>query len=303
MMNRTPIKLDKNFREIVGYGDPLFPLEIWTGDFRDTVEKGLPPHWHSEFEYGVILEGHIVYHFSEYALELGPGDGIFVNADRMHYLKQQTEDEPVLMYTVAFPSTLLCADEQSLIYQKYFSSEMNLDFPALLIKNEDGAGKMVHRLLQEIYDSRDMEYGFELYALSLVFRLWFETLRYLQSTDLSPYLRTTDAFTKESAAIKRALSFLYAHYDEKLIVEDIAAAAYVSRNSCFRYFRNCFGKTPLEVLNEHRLSVAASLLLTDQSVTEIALSCGFGSSSYFAKQFCARFGMTPKRYRMLKMGK
>ncbi len=37
MMNQTPINLDKNFREIVGYGDPLFPLEIWTGDFRNIV--------------------------------------------------------------------------------------------------------------------------------------------------------------------------------------------------------------------------------------------------------------------------
>ncbi len=300
MMNQTPINLDKNFREIVGYGDPLFPLEIWTGDFRNIDEKGLPPHWHSEFEYGVILKGHMVYHFSEYALELGPGDCIFVNADRMHYLTQQAEDDPVLMYTVAFPPSLLCADDQSLIYQKYFSSETDLNFPALKIQNKAGAGKVIHQLLPEIYNSRDMTYGFELYALSLIFRLWFETLRYLQSTDLSPYLRTTDAFTKESTAIKRALTFLYSHYDEKLTVENIAEAAYISRNSCFRYFRNCFGKTPLEVLNEHRLSVAASLLLTDKSVTEIALSCGFGSSSYFARQFFAKFNMTPKKYRMSK---
>ena len=86
-------------------------------------------------------------------------------------------------------------------------------------------------------------------------------------------------------------------------MDDIAAAAYSSRNSCFRYFHNCFGKTPLEVLNEHRLSVAASLLATDKPVTEISLACGFGSSSYFAKLFHAKFGTTPHKTKWMPPSK
>ena len=303
MMDAIPLNLDKNFREIVGYGDPLFPLEIWTGEFRETVETGLPPHWHPEFEYGVILEGHIAYVFPEYVIELGPGDCIFVNSDRMHYVKQMTADDPVAMYTVAFLPSLLCANKQSPIYHKYFSKEAELDFPALQIKKESGAGEVVHQLLNEIYASRDMSYGFELSALSLVSRLWLETLHYLHSADLSPYLHTADAFARETAAIKRALTFLYAHYDERLTVDDIAASAYISRNSCFRYFRNCFGKTPLAVLNDHRLSVAASLLSSDKPITEVAYSCGFSSSSYFAKLFQSKYGMTPQKYRAAKKEK
>lgn len=303
MMDAFPLNLDKNFREIVGYGDPLFPLEIWTGEFRETVETGLPPHWHPEFEYGVILEGHIAYVFPEYVIELGPGDCIFVNSDRMHYVKQMAADDPVVMFTVAFLPSLLCANKQSPIYHKYFSKEAELDFPALQIKKESGAGEVVHQLLNEIYASRDMSYGFELSALSLVSRLWLETLHYLHSIDLSPYLHTADAFARETAAIKRALTFLYAHYDERLTVEDIAASAYISRNSCFRYFRNCFGKTPLAVLNDHRLSVAASLLSSDKPITEVAYSCGFSSSSYFAKLFQSKYGMTPQKYRAAKKEK
>ncbi len=302
-MDAAPLNLDKNFREIVGYGDPLFPFEIWTGEFRDAVETGLPPHWHPEFEYGVVLEGHVAYAFPQYVIELGPGDCIFVNSDRMHYVKQLTVDDPIVMFTVAFLPSLLCTNKQSPIYQKYFSQETDLDFPALQIKKGSGAGDAIHQLLNEIYASRDMSYGFELSALSLVSRLWLETLRYLHSADLSPYLHTTDASAKETAAIKRALTFLYAHYDERLTVEAIAASAYISRNSCFRYFRNCFGKTPLAVLNDHRLSVAASLLSSDKPITEIAFSCGFSSSSYFAKLFQSKYGMTPQKYRAAKREK
>ena len=158
-MDAFTLNLDKNFREIVGYGDPLFPLEIWTGEFRETVETGLPPHWHPELEYGVILEGHAAYVFPEYVIELEPGDCIFVNSDRMHYIKQLSADDPVVMYTVAFLPSLLCANKQSPIYLKYFSKEAELDFPALQIKKESTAGEVIHQLLHEIYASRDMSYG------------------------------------------------------------------------------------------------------------------------------------------------
>ena len=300
MTDTVPLNLDKNSREIVSYPDPLFPLEIWTGNFYEGVETGLPPHWHPEFEYGVVIKGHIIYTFPEYVIELGPGDCIFVNSDRMHYIKQRLEAAPAEMYTVAFLPSLLSANEQSPIFQKYFSGESDMDFTALQIKKDGSAGETIHRLLPKIYESRSMPYGFELQALSLVSRLWLETLRYLKDADLMPYLHATDASARETAAIKRALSFLYAHYDEKLTVEDIADAAYISRNSCFRYFRNCFGKTPLEMLNEHRLSVAASLLSGDKPITEIAFSCGFGSSSYFARLFRAKYGVTPQEYRLSK---
>ena len=299
-MNVAPLNLDKNFREIVGYGDPLFPFEIWTGEFREAVETALPPHWHPEFEYGVILEGRAAYAFPECVIELGPGDCVFVNSDRMHYVKKMAVNAPVVMFTVGFLPSLLCPNEQSPFYQKYFSKEARPDFPALQIKKGSEAGEAIHQLLNEIYAGRDMSYGFELNALSLVSRLWLETLRYLHSADISPHLHTADASEREIAAIKRALTFLYAHYDERLTVEDIAESAYISRNSCFRYFRNCFGKTPLAVLNDHRLSVAASLLSSDKPITEVAFSCGFSSSSYFAKLFQSKYGMTPQKYRAAK---
>ena len=102
--------------------------------------------------------------------------------------------------------------------------------------------------------------------------------------------------------MKRALSFIYSHYSEKITVDDIAVASYLSRTSLFRKFSSCFGKTPLEVLNDERLSRAASLLeTTDHSVTRISLSTGFTSSSYFTKSFREKFGVTPLQYRKTKV--
>ena len=54
---------------------------------------------------------------------------------------------------------------------------------------------------------------------------------------------------------------------------------------------------------DHRLSVAASLLSSDKPITEVAYSCGFSSSSYFAKLFQSKYGMTPQKYRAAKKEK
>ena len=47
-----------------------------------------------------------------------------------------------------------------------------------------------------------------------------------------------------------------------------------------------------------RLQSACKLLLeTDRTVTDIAQSCGFGTSSYFGMQLYAETGCTPTEYR------
>lgn len=60
------------------------------------------------------------------------------------------------------------------------------------------------------------------------------------------------------------------------------------------------GTTIGKMITSHRLQRATHLLLTqpDQSVTQIALACGFGDPSYFARRFQQAFGSSPRKYRL-----
>jgi AraC family cel operon transcriptional repressor len=65
-----------------------------------------------------------------------------------------------------------------------------------------------------------------------------------------------------------------------------------------RVFRKSLGLTPTEYLNALRLDRAADLLrITDRSVTDIALDCGYEGLSYFYRRFARRFGCPPREYR------
>ncbi|MDR3708596.1 MAG: AraC family transcriptional regulator [Capsulimonadaceae bacterium] len=66
-----------------------------------------------------------------------------------------------------------------------------------------------------------------------------------------------------------------------------------------RCMRAAMGVTPTDYINEQRLRRSAALLVSSPAdITEIALDCGYDNLSYFYRLFRARYGMTPRAYRM-----
>jgi AraC-like DNA-binding protein len=81
-------------------------------------------------------------------------------------------------------------------------------------------------------------------------------------------------------------------------LDELAGAIGVSRRHFFRAFKQSTGKTPHRYLAEYRLERTLDLLRsTDLLATEIAIECGFSSSSHFTYTFKRAFGLRPLDYR------
>jgi AraC family L-rhamnose operon regulatory protein RhaS len=63
--------------------------------------------------------------------------------------------------------------------------------------------------------------------------------------------------------------------------------------------RSLTNLSPLRFLNHCRLEHAAKLVRdpAGTSITDIAMSCGFSSSQYFATAFSMRYGCSPRQFR------
>ena len=84
----------------------------------------------------------------------------------------------------------------------------------------------------------------------------------------------------------------------RLSVDELAAAARVSRGHLNRVFRQAFGLGVAEALEGLRFSRAEALLTrTDSTLGAIAAQCGFADLSHFSHRFTARYGVPPSRYR------
>ena len=106
------------------------------------------------------------------------------------------------------------------------------------------------------------------------------------------------AFVPPARHLLSAKDLADARYFEPLGVEDLAAAAGLSRAHFSREFRQTFGESPHAYLLTRRLERAAALLRgTDRGVADICFSVGLKSVGSFTTSFTRTYGVSPTAYR------
>jgi AraC family transcriptional regulator len=102
-----------------------------------------------------------------------------------------------------------------------------------------------------------------------------------------------------TARINRVIDYIDAHLDEPLGLEALAAEACFSRFHFHRVFAAMVGETLAGYVRRLRLERAAMRIRANpkETLTEIALACGFSSPSVFARAFRERFGLSASQWR------
>lgn len=94
-----------------------------------------------------------------------------------------------------------------------------------------------------------------------------------------------------------AVAFLEARIEEPFDLDACARQLALSRRQIERLFNRYMGVTPVRYMNDLRLQRGRALLAeTDMSVTEVAVACGYASSSHFSKSFRVKYGISPYRF-------
>ncbi|MBL8968878.1 MAG: AraC family transcriptional regulator [Spirochaetaceae bacterium] len=101
------------------------------------------------------------------------------------------------------------------------------------------------------------------------------------------------------ARLARALDYVRLNLAAEVRLEEAAAAACFSKYHFHRLFTALVGESFADHVRRLRLERAANFLekRPGMSVTEVAMASGFSSSSVFSRDFAARFGAPPSRWR------
>ena len=103
------------------------------------------------------------------------------------------------------------------------------------------------------------------------------------------------AATHTDPALQRAVAIMEQTVEEPLSCAQIARRAGLSMRRMQRLFEKALGTTPVRHYQFIRLTKAHALLQqTDLSVTEIAVSAGFGSLEHFCRVYRRQFGCRPR---------
>lgn len=99
------------------------------------------------------------------------------------------------------------------------------------------------------------------------------------------------------ARVDRAADFILSSYAQRISLDDIAAAAQLSKFHLVRLFRRVHGVTPYAYLLRKRLAVAQRLLATELSVNEVAEQSGFGTRFTLFRRLRAAHGGNTRDWR------
>ena len=114
-------------------------------------------------------------------------------------------------------------------------------------------------------------------------------------------LNSRRAYDGVQAKIPEQFQRILDDIDENFVniryVGDIVERHFVSTATLDRWFKRYLHITPREFLESKKLSHAANLLATGESVTDACLKSGFSDCSHFIRLFKRKFGETPLKFK------
>ncbi len=260
-----------------------FPIELYYVD-ASSARYQMPLHWHLEYELILILKGSFELLIDGKSFKMNSGDCAWIGDGVVH---GGIPDDCVYECVVFDLGTLLHDTPVCARSAAEFLSDEN-GYTAVFSK-----GSRQAELADKLFDSLEREQkGYEWTTVGLMWQL-MGSLIGMKEKSLS-----ISKNRQKIIRLKNVLTYIRDNYENAITLNELADVAGMAPRYFCRAFSEMTGKTPIEYLNYYRIELAGErLILTDKSVTDTALECGFNDMSYFAKIFARYKNMSPTAYR------
>ena len=268
------------------------PIDPTPGLYADTRTRTpgfimYGPHCHSGFELFHVETGSCRFLINNHMYDLHEGDMILIPPRMLHYTRYPFGS--CRRTVIFFRREDLGAEVPSLIPggMDFFSESRIIQIP---LAHRERITAWTAQMITELKISDSRTPSMMKILLQGLFMTCGRVCSLLRDPPVN--IHTTNP------QVLLAARFINEHYMQPLTTADIAAAAGMSPNYLSRKFREAAGIGLHEYLVFIRLDHAAlDLVSTDDTITVIALRCGFSDSNYFKDAFRKKYGMTPRAYR------
>ena len=268
--------------ETVEYTLSDLPVRTKDGTLAMFDQYAAACHWHEDFELLSAIDGEMDYFVNGAIIHLRAGEGIFVNARRLHYGFSAEMKDCTYHFAVFHPS-LFMLTPQLKEQMTAFCADGMPDY--LLLPSSSQEMVLFREIFAHAQDNRPL---LTLARCDDLMALLLENSRKSSRQDIG----------EEWSVLRMMVGYIQDHYSEKITLQQIAAAGAVCRNKCCQLFKKKLQSSPMDYVNRYRLEKARELLRQGYNVTQTALDCGFQSSSYFAEVFRKYYEESPKDYQM-----
>lgn len=248
-------------------------------------------HVHPYYEIYYLLSGKRRIFVNHTIYVVNKGDIIAIEKGALHrstYLADKSHERIVVYFTDEFAKPLYDEFGKDVILKCFKNPHMTI--PA-------SRREYVDSLMQK------MEYEYKIrdtFSKRLLKNHLYELLIFLIRCQEFQY-NAIEELDAVDEVIQDVAEYICMNYNTPITLEEAAKRANMSAAYFSRKFKRTTGFGFKEYLSSVRLKEAATLLLeTNDSITEIALRCGYNDSNYFGDVFKKMKGMSPYQYRKNK---
>lgn len=274
------------YKESLKRGTPEFPYEYYHIT-KLHPRYNMMHHWHPQPEIIYVTKGRFDVFINGREITLKSGEALFVSGGLMHGGTPNEAEYECLVFDID-PFMRKCLMTETSTAE--IISNVKSPEPAVFFGNDEFM-PIIERIFGEF---RTRKSGYKLKVRGGILELYAEMARTLNDDSAG---RLSGKSTRRLKSLKNALAYIEEHYQEAVSLSDIAAAGGMNSNYLCRVFREMTHMTPVEYLNCYRIECACEQIAsTNESITDIALACGFCDLSYFIKVFKRFKGVTPSAY-------
>ena len=280
---------DADGQEIRTHGTFAYPVACYFDDMRQAT---VISHWHDELELIFVTDGAIIVGAAQTEKILKAGDGCFINANVLHDVRQIDSAAGVLKSIVFHPRII---GNRADVFWIKFLQPLTADERKQFIFFDAQKDSQTISMIENAWAAQAEEaFGFEIDVRNFLSKIILELSAGSSGKTYSP----SPSEIRDTERVKLMIKFIEKHFAEEITLEQIAAAASLSKSEAHRCFKRATGLPAVQFLIKYRILLAAEKLhSTRQNISDIAASCGFLDMSYFSKAFREIFKETPTGYR------
>lgn len=262
--------------------------------FFSTVPAGrreYREHHHAECELSTIISGKGIYTVKDKSYTFGAGDVFVFNGDENHCITDISDN--FVLLNIQFDSRILWSSTETFAAMQIFFAR-NMNFNNKIDPKNPKTAEIHNKIIELEKELSKKQEGYQVIVKYTLFSMLITLVRSFDYIDKNKkYIR----FQNTVQPMENALCYIEENLDKNLTLKDIAERASMTPTYFSSVFKKMRGISPWEYITIKRVERAIELLkTTNRTKLDIALSCGFSSSSNFYKAFWRVTGRKPNDY-------
>lgn len=275
------------------YGTSVFSAYL---SFVPSEKRQKRLHRHTDFEVSLILSGGGVYDTESGAHKFYTGDVFLFSTNEYHCVTEISEGETLTILNIHFAPAFIYSGEtvsDRAFMNVFFNRTEN--FKNILDGNNPAIKSVRDKFLQIKTECEQKKPCYKSEVKNLLVSILISVLRDFNCAELTEPCGTV---YKDMNGLQKAIEYINDNYADKIMLDDIAAAACLSKFHFMRLFKASYNMTVWDYINIKRIDAAVNLLSTTQdTVIGVSMKCGFNTPANFNRIFKKITGVTPKDYR------